>query len=79
MPLGAHPFFRKAIVPWYDADAVCAAVIVLTALTTLFGLLGIYAAQSRPEYREHLWMPMLMVGLSAGVAVSTAVRMIRRR
>jgi uncharacterized membrane protein len=79
MPLGSHPFFRKAIVPWYDADALCVAFIVLTVLAMLFGFLGIYVAQGRADYREHLWVPMLLAGLSAGVAVSTAVRMIRRR
>jgi hypothetical protein len=79
MPLRSHPFFRKAIVPWYDTDAVCIAVIVLMALAMLFGLLGVYVAQSQGLYREHFWVPMLLAGLSAGVLISTVVRMIRRR
>ena len=79
MPLAAHPFFRKAIVPWYDSDTACTVVIVLMIPVMLFGVLGIYVAQSQAAYREHFWVPMLLVALTAGVIFSTAARMIRRR
>ncbi len=79
MPLDPHPFFRKAIVPWYDSDAVCIGVIVLMGLVLLFGFLGVHVAQHKAGTRGDLWVPLLLVLSSGGVILSTAARMIRRR
>ena len=79
MPLARHPFFRKAIVSWYDSDAACSVVIALMILVLLFGLLGVYVAQGQSGYRRHLWVPLMLVTLSLGVIFSTAARMVRRR
>jgi hypothetical protein len=79
MPFGQHPVFRRAIVPWYDSETACTAVLVLMGLVLLFGLVGLYVAQDRAEYQEHVWVPAVLVMLSVGVIISTAVRMIRRR
>ena len=46
MAAGNYPLFRRAIVPWYDSDAVCYAVVTLMAMVSLFGIVGIVAARA---------------------------------
>ena len=78
MRTGKTPLFRNVIVPWYDADSVCYGMIVLMAAILIFALFGIAAAGEVPAYRGYFWVPLLLSLLSAGVLVSTIVRLVRR-
>ena len=82
MGMGSYqnPFFRKkAIVAWYDSDTACLATVVCMVPLLLFGLLGIWVAHQQRIFREHIWVPVALVVLSASVILSTLIRMLRRR
>ena len=70
--------FRKAIVPWYDSEAACLLVILFLLVVFLFSLAGISVARGNIEYREHMWVAVLLAVLSGGVALSTTIRLIAR-
>ena len=78
MRLDQNPIYRKEIVPWYDSDIACMALIALMVPTALFGTVGIAVARQHLPYHPYTWVPVLCVVLSAGVIVSAALRMIRR-
>jgi hypothetical protein len=76
--LDPNPFFRKVIVPWYDTEALCIAVIVLNVFVVLFGLLGILVAWENPIHKEAFWVPVLLVVLASWVILSTGLRLTKR-
>lgn len=78
MRTGKNLLFRNVIVPWYDADTACYAVMVLMAAVLMFSLLGVAAAREVPGYRSYAWVPLLLAVMSTGVLVSTIVRLVRR-
>ena len=78
MPLDQNPLFRKLIAPWYDTEKACYIVIVFMFLVLLFGIAGISAAIETTEYNDYLWVPVLLVVMSAGVMVSISIRLIKR-
>lgn len=73
-----NPLFRKIIVPWYDADLVCYAVIVFSLVTLAFSVCGVLAAQEVEEKSGVVWVPLLLAGLSLFLAASTLFRLVRR-
>ena len=78
MQLDQNPVFRKVIAPWYDSEMACWIVIMGMAAVLFFGLTGISVSNQMPEYREHLWVPVLLVVMSGWVILSTASRLIKR-
>ena len=78
MRLDQNPVFRKVIVPWYDSEIVCLAVIVVMGLVTLFGIAGMSVAREIDEFQGYGWVPTLLVVLSAAVIISTTIRLIKR-
>lgn len=78
MQINSNPFFRKNLVPWYDSDAVCGLIFLLMLLILIFGLIGIRVAWQSPVFHPHVWIPLLVTALSAGVGISTIIRLVRR-
>ncbi len=78
MPLNQNPLFRKVIAPWYDTEKACYIVIVFMFLVLLFGIAGISAASEKTEYNDYIWVPVLLLVMSAGVIVSISIRLIKR-
>ncbi len=78
MRLDPKPIYRKVIIPWYDSRTACAIMIALMSFVLIFSLTGISAARETPEYREHIWVPVLLVLMSAEVILSTVIRLIKR-
>jgi len=72
------PVHRRLIVPWYDTEAACYAILLVMFLVFLFSLTGIGVAAAYEEYRRHMWVPVLLLVLSVGVLISTLIRLIRR-
>lgn len=72
------PIYRKLIVPWYDTQKICLFVIILMFLVFLFALTGVSTAGEFPEHRSKIWLPILLLVMSASVIISTAVRLIKR-
>lgn len=73
-----RPVHRKLIVPWYDSRLTCLVVILSMLLVFLFALSGISAAGESPIRNKVIWLPILLMGLSASVIVSTTVRLFKR-
>ncbi|MDJ0809496.1 MAG: hypothetical protein QNJ02_10120 [Desulfobacterales bacterium] len=78
MPRDKAPVFRRAIIPWYDSDRVCWIVIGFMLATAVFSTAGLFAALEEPIYRNYIWLPLLLLLLSIGIAISTLIRMFRR-
>jgi hypothetical protein len=74
----SSPVFRRTLVPWYDSEAACLLTLIFLFLVFLFGMAGISVANEVEEYRDHLWVPVLLVAMSAGVIVSITIRLINR-
>ena len=72
------PIYRKLIVPWYDTQKTCLLVILLMFLVFLFALAGVSIAGEIPEHRTKIWLPILLLVMSASVIITTAVRLIKR-
>jgi hypothetical protein len=72
------PIYRKLIVPWYDNQKICLLLILLMFLVFLFALAGISIAGESPKHRPMIWLPILLLVMSASVIISTAVRLIKR-
>jgi hypothetical protein len=53
-------------------------VITFMMLVFLFGLVGISVTREIEQYHNHVWVPVVLVVLSAGVMVSAIIRLIRR-
>jgi hypothetical protein len=74
----SKPVYRKVISPWYDSEPVCIGVIMMMLVVFLFACAGISVAGSHPFWRAHIWVPILLAGLSLWVLFSTSVRLIKR-
>jgi hypothetical protein len=73
-----RPVHRRLIVPWYDNRLTCLGVILIMLAVFLFALAGISAAGESPIRYKVIWLPVLLMGLSASVIISTAVRLFNR-
>lgn len=73
-----NPMFRKTFVSWYDSNAVCIAAAFFMLVISLFAIVGIRVAIS---YQEPwiVWVPSVLLLLSAAVLISLAIRLTRRR
>ena len=72
------PIYRKLIIPWFDSEATCFFVMFFMVVVALFALMGLDVAYEKVEYNRHMWVPFLLVLMSAWVFISTSIRMIRR-
>jgi hypothetical protein len=73
-----RPVHRKLIVPWYDSETACFTLIIFMLAVLLFALMGISVASENVEHHSHIWLPILLVLMSATVIVSTSIRLIKR-
>jgi len=74
----SSPVFRKAILPWYDTNAACILALLLMTAVLLFGIEGVRIAGKIEAYKAHVWVPILLIVLSAGVCGSILIRLIKR-
>ncbi len=78
MPSNKNPVFRKAIIPWYNSITAYIIVIVFMLLVLLFALAGISVANEYPAYNGYVWVPVILLVLSAGIIITTMARLIKR-
>lgn len=78
MQSSQQPVFRDIIVPWYDSDTACMALVFLLIFVALFGVVGIFTALGNPLFNRHVWIPTLMVVLSLTVIGSVVFRVSKR-
>ena len=72
------PVYRKLIVPWYDTKTACLIIIVFMLLVFLFGLVGLSVAGERTEQYAKIWLPFLLIVMSAGIIITTVIRLAKR-
>jgi hypothetical protein len=72
------PVFRKFVNPWYQSKIVYGIAIAFMMLVLLFGLVGISVTREIEQHHNYVWVPVVLVVLSAGVMVSAIIRLIRR-
>ena len=78
MPPNKIPVFRKAANPWYQSKTVYGLTITFMVIVLLFGLVGISVTREIEQYRDYVWVPIVLVVLSTGVMISAIIRLIRR-
>ena len=69
---------RRTANPWYQSKTVYGIIIVFMLLVLLFGLVGISVTREIEQYKGYVWVPVILVVASAGVMISTLIRLIRR-
>ena len=73
-----NPVFRKAVIPWYNSTTAYIIVIVFLLLVFLFAMVGITVTREDPAYNGYVWVPIILLVLSAGTAITTLARLIKR-
>jgi len=69
---------RKVFAPWYDTEAVCFITMIFMFLVFLFSLVGFSVCGENSEFREHVWVPFVLLFTSGIVLVSITIRLTRR-
>jgi hypothetical protein len=78
MPADKNPVFRKVIIPWYKSTSAYIIMMVFMLGVILFALAGIAVARKYPEYQGYVWVPAVLLAMSAGIIITTAARLIKR-
>jgi hypothetical protein len=78
MPADKDPVFRKAVIPWHKSTSAYIIMIMFMLLVFFFALAGISVAREFPEYQEYVWVPTLLLAMSAGIIITTTTRLIKR-
>jgi len=73
MRTDSSPFFRKAVIPWYDRNPAIAVMVVVLDAVAVFAAWGIRVAYGESGWAGHVWVPMLLLALCL-VAMFTAIR-----
>lgn len=72
------PVFRKVIIPWYNSTSAYIIMIIFMLLVFFFALAGISVAREHPEYQGYVWVPAVLLAMSAGIIIVTTARLIKR-
>lgn len=79
MQINKTHLFRSEAPPWYRSAPICLlAALVLAALIVL-GIIGIQVAIRQSEYRDFMWVPLLLVLCSGYLFVVICLRLARRK
>jgi hypothetical protein len=78
MSADKNPVFRKVIIPWYRSTNAYIFVIIFMLLVFFFALAGISVAREYHSYRGYVWVPAVLLVMSAGIIITTAARLIKR-
>jgi hypothetical protein len=73
-----NPVFRKVIIPWYNSTSAYIIMIIFMLLVFFFALAGISVAREHPEYQGYVWVPAVLLAMSAGIIITTTARLIKR-
>lgn len=70
--------FRKAFVPWYDAEPAMVMILAFALAVLLFSMVGVAAALDTPCYQAFMWVPCLLGLLALAITVATLIRLVRK-
>lgn len=79
MNISRDPLFRRKEQPLYLVVPVYALFFLVTAALIALGVIGIEVAAGEQRYREHIWVPVLLVISASVLFFGAAARLIRRR
>ncbi len=71
--------FRRKEQPLYLVVPLYALFFLVTAALIALGVTGIEVAAGDERYREHIWVPVLLVISASVLFFGAAARLIRRR
>lgn len=78
MPFDKSPVFRKPVFSWYHSKVAYGIAIAVMLLVFMFGVAGIAVSREYDQYRNYIWVPLLLVIFSGALILSTTIRLIRR-
>ena len=78
MQIDKSPFFRKALVPWYDTNSACLVKSAAMVVVALFGADGLHVAGKIDAYHHYTWVPVVLLMLSLAVLVINVGRLVQR-
>jgi hypothetical protein len=78
MSADKNPVFRKAVIPWYNSTSVYIIMIIFMLVVFFFALAGISVAREYPKYQGYVWLPAVLLAMSAAIVIITATRLIKR-
>ncbi len=78
MRLEQNVVHRKVLAPWYDTETACFFTIFFLFFVFLFSISGVTVASERADFHGYVWVPLVLLFLSAGTMVSVAIRVVRR-
>jgi Na+/H+ antiporter NhaC len=78
MPSDKNPVFRKVIIPWYNSTTVYIIVLIIMLLVLFFAMAGISVSRENAEYHGYVWVPILLLVMSAAIIIATTARLIKR-
>lgn len=69
---------KKRILAWHDTTLVYVVLALFSMGTVIFSLTGIKVALDAAEYAEYVWIPKLLLVMSAVLLVFSVFRLLRR-
>jgi len=78
MPADKNPVFRKVVIPWYHSTSAYIIIILIMLLVFLFALTGISVARTYEKYQGYVWVPAVLLVMSAGIIITTTARLVKR-
>jgi hypothetical protein len=78
MPSDKNPVFRKVIIPWYNSTTVYIIVLIIMLLVLFFAIAGISVSRENPEYQGYVWIPAILLAMTAAIIIPTTARLIKR-
>ena len=79
MQINKAHLFRSEAPSWYRSMPIfLLAALVLAALIVL-GAIGVQVAIRQPDYRDYMWLPLLLVLCSGYLFIAVCLRLARRK
>jgi hypothetical protein len=79
MRLDQNPFFKRAIIPWYDSNISCSIFILICVFALTFSIIGIKVALENNAFVGYVWLPSLIIFLSLFVMIKILLKLFKRR
>ncbi|MFW6271989.1 MAG: hypothetical protein ACOC1Q_02985 [Desulfosalsimonas sp.] len=79
MQVSKNPWFRREEQPWYRKALMYVFVFLILPAVIFLGVVGIDVAAGEKQYREHLWLPGLLVFCAVLLFSAAILRLIRRK
>ena len=69
---------KKQILSWYETTPVYIVLVLFSVATLIFSLMGIRVATEIPGFEKYVWVPRLLLTLSAVLIAALGFRLLKR-